>query len=290
MYYDRSGGRSIEENSCSLDEWMNGETDVNFAVTPEGGKVFLPPSELAKSDEHKHGDPYAVKDGLNEESFFEERRFRCTKRLLEREEVGNVERDNIRVLDVGCGEGYITEDVKDIFPKSTIVGVDYSISAIRRAAARENNIEWVVANVFSLPFQPGYFDIIICTNVWEHVHDPMLLLDELREISREGGHLLMSTPSRYRIRNAVRVLMGKNVIFMSDKHVTEYTVGQVKECFESSDMSVIDVDSISPGYPNDRSITSIIGWFLKVVSRGFLGLVGSHHILEPTAFYLTKFD
>jgi 2-polyprenyl-3-methyl-5-hydroxy-6-metoxy-1,4-benzoquinol methylase len=291
MYYNWSKGKKIDtENSCRIDQWLSGTSDTEFAETSEGVKVFLPPTELSQSDEHEHGDPYNVKEGLEKDNFFEKRRLKCTKRLLKKGEVDSVKEGDIRILDVGCGEGYITAAVHDLFPTATMVGVDYSISAVRRAAARETSIEWVVADAHNLPFQPDYFDITICTNVWEHVPNPIGLLRGLNKITRDGGFFLMSTPSRYRVRNLIRVLMGKEVIFMSNNHVTEYTVGQVKEYLKFFDMNVISVDSIIAKSPQNLTPSSILQWLLSWIGQEVLNAFNSHHILQSTAFYLSRFN
>jgi len=71
--------------------------------------------------------------------------------------------------------------------------------------------------------------LFVCNNLWEHVADPLNLLSEISRITKARGKLCISTPSRYRLHNLVAALRGRPIEFMSEHHVTEYTVGQVKE-------------------------------------------------------------
>lgn len=122
----------------------------------------------------------------------------------------------------------------------------------------------------------------MCNNLWEHVPDPLLLLSKIKRIVKLGGHLIISTPSRYRTDNLVRILRGKPVNFMSQHHVTEYTVGQVKEQLRYGGFEVKSVLSrpISAGSMK----ANVARW----VCSKLISMVGSHHQLEATVFYLAQ--
>ena len=58
---------------------------------------------------------------------------------------------------------------------------------------------------------------------------PLQMLKKIERSLKPGGHLIISTPSRYRLPNLIRVLVGKPIVLGSRQHVTEYSVGQVME-------------------------------------------------------------
>ena len=137
--------------------------------------------------------------------------------------------DSPRILDVGCGEGHITAAIQTQFPQAEITAFDASLSAISRASQSYPDLVFEVANAYEPPYRPDYFDCVVCNNIWEHVPDPLFLLERVSRTLRPDGYLIVSTPSRYNLNNLLRVLVGKPVALASCHHVTEYSVGQVIE-------------------------------------------------------------
>jgi SAM-dependent methyltransferase len=85
-----------------------------------------------------------------------------------------------RVLDVGCG-------VKPYYPffasASEYVGVD----------VQENRYADLHGAIEHLPVADGSFDIVLCTQVLEHVDDPAAAVRELHRVTAPGGRVLAST-------------------------------------------------------------------------------------------------
>jgi len=92
---------------------------------------------------------------------------------------------NNKVLDFGCGGGYLLKNIKCI----KRVGVEINPSAVE--IARQNGIE-VFSNVEDLP--DGYFDIIISDNALEHTLQPLLELKELYKKLVLGGKIIFVVP------------------------------------------------------------------------------------------------
>lgn len=134
-----------------------------------------------------------------------------------------------RYSDLWCGQGHITEMIRKALKGAEITGLDYSVSAIAYANEHFPDIDFADGDVYEVPYVHGFFDVVVCNNLWEQVPDPLFPLCRIKRTVKPGGYIIILTPSRYRIGNLVGVLRGKPVVFMSDHHVTEYTVGQVKE-------------------------------------------------------------
>jgi SAM-dependent methyltransferase len=85
-----------------------------------------------------------------------------------------------RVLDVGCG-------LKPYYPffagAAEYVGVD----------VQENPHADLHGPIEALPVEDGSFDIVLCTQVLEHVDDPPLAIRELHRVTAPGGRVLAST-------------------------------------------------------------------------------------------------
>ena len=88
--------------------------------------------------------------------------------------------DGLRVLDVGCGR-------KPYYPffagAATYVGVD----------VQENPHADLHGPIEALPVEDGSFDVVLCTQVLEHVADPAAAVSELHRVTAPGGRVLAST-------------------------------------------------------------------------------------------------
>jgi SAM-dependent methyltransferase len=94
------------------------------------------------------------------------------------------------VLDVGCAEGYFMNVVRDRFGAS-VWGVDLSTTALAKAHDIYG-FPVAAAEATRLPFADGSFDLVLSTEVIEHVLDPDLMIAEMRRVSR--GTVLVTTP------------------------------------------------------------------------------------------------
>ncbi|MDS1113414.1 methyltransferase domain-containing protein [Gordonia westfalica] len=101
---------------------------------------------------------------------------------------------NERLLDVGCGDGFITMLLAERLPDGSVVGVDASHRMIDRALARVPfdmlRVQFHVDNVLALPFEED-FDIAVSFNALHWVHEQG---EALRQIARSlvgGGRAVL---------------------------------------------------------------------------------------------------
>ncbi len=100
----------------------------------------------------------------------------------------------LRVLDVGCGPGSISEGLAQAIGLGELHGIDIEPSQVEMAAqaAAErgvSNAEFSVADVTALPFEDGWFDIVHCCDVLAFVSDTGAALDEIKRVLKPGGIL-----------------------------------------------------------------------------------------------------
>jgi 2-polyprenyl-3-methyl-5-hydroxy-6-metoxy-1,4-benzoquinol methylase len=285
-YYNWTDKRELTDaDGCPLNVWVEKYGQCKYAIHPNGFRIFVAPAEIDTFDEYADGDPYRVEAGLD--SPFQQRRFKITLGILQQ----HIQPDaKVRILDIGCGEGHITAKIAETFPNAEVCGLDYSISAVAKAVERYGNkgIDFIAANALDLPYFPNQFDFVVCNNIWEHVPDPLTLLSGLMRVTTDSSFLLISTPSRYRLSNLLRVLRGKEVIFMSHLHVTEYTVGQVREQLQFGGMDVVAIHSEPIAQQKVTAKTILLYNIIYPVVQATLKLLKSHHSLDSTVFYLAQ--
>jgi ubiquinone/menaquinone biosynthesis C-methylase UbiE len=95
-------------------------------------------------------------------------------------------------LDLGCGDGAVSAAV----PAQQLTLADVSAVALARARGRLPAAEAVELEPDTpLPFADGMFDLVVCTETIEHVHDLQLFLSEVRRVLEPGGRLAVTTPA-----------------------------------------------------------------------------------------------
>jgi len=75
---------------------------------------------------------------------------------------------------------------------ASFTGVDFSEVAIKVAKSRFPEHSWLVADVASIALKQK-FDLVVCTEVIEHVLDPVELIASLKDLVDPGGHLILTT-------------------------------------------------------------------------------------------------
>jgi len=112
-----------------------------------------------------------------------------------------------RILDIGCGSGRHACQVgarRDV----TVIGADPSHADLLAAADRFTEHkrwgalacrEWALAaaDALDLSFPDHAFDLVVCSEVLEHLHDPDRALAELARVTRPGGYLAVSVPRQF---------------------------------------------------------------------------------------------
>ena len=116
------------------------------------------------------------------------------------------ENNNIKILDIGCGEGYYTnllkEELEEKGQKNHVVGVDISKEGIIHAAKSYKNIEWIVASGSKLPIESNSLDYVIC--MFSYI-DPV----EYKRVLKQGGKLIIVSTSENHLVEIKKVVYDK---------------------------------------------------------------------------------
>jgi SAM-dependent methyltransferase len=100
-----------------------------------------------------------------------------------------------RIVDVGCGDGSATHLVSGLSARNTVIGVDWSATALARARARGLLVVQGGVDNSGLPLADGCADVVIMSELIEHLVDTDTAVEEVRRVLRPGGVLLLSTPN-----------------------------------------------------------------------------------------------
>ena len=130
--------------------------------------------------------------------------------------------NHITLLDVGCAEGFVSAYIRNHMPDVQAYGIDRDAQALLRGRALHPDMPTCLGDILHLPVHEGSADIVLCTEVLEHIPTPDIALRELLRASRR--YLLLSVPWEpwFRLANLIRL---KNVPRLGDdpEHVNHWT-------------------------------------------------------------------
>lgn len=118
----------------------------------------------------------------------------------------NILKDNMKILDAGCGSGadsiFTRSRLLKYYDNITIFGVDISVNI-----SKNDLIGYKIRGVLErLPIKNEVFDLIVCEWVLEHLQGTENVFRELRRVLRQNGYLVIITPN---ICNPVFYIGGK---------------------------------------------------------------------------------
>jgi len=108
------------------------------------------------------------------------------------------------VIDIGCGEGFIINCLN----RPDITGVDISKKALDIAKRKNPGCNFCTGSVYDLSFKESSFDLVIATEILEHLENPEEALQEIGRIS--SSYCLFSVPNEPYFRT-MNFLRGKNL-------------------------------------------------------------------------------
>lgn len=132
-------------------------------------------------------------------------------------------RSEMMVLDVGCGDGTIMKSLG-----GSCVGIDISLDALGRARVN-SEAHVVLGSALALPFKEETFDVIVCTEVLEHLRDVGPAIEQIASILKLEGvvHLTVPLASWYRL--LLIKLLGVRPYFLSEEHEREFSAISIEK-------------------------------------------------------------
>ena len=100
------------------------------------------------------------------------------------------------VLDIGCGDKPFYHSLKN--------QINHYIALDHLASKNSINAVDIFATADNLPFIDSSFDVVLLTQVLEHLEEPALALSEIKNVLKQNGILIISVPFLYPVHEAPR--------------------------------------------------------------------------------------
>ncbi len=155
-----------------------------------------------------------------------------------------------RLLEIGCGYGYLLSAARPHV--EYLAGTDYAAEAVQRAAPLADAV--YEGGLAQVPADER-FDLIVHTNVIEHVYDPVPFMETLRARLAPGGAVAVATPN---INSPIRYALGTRwPSFKSPEHVTYYNQATLQDLLRRAGFN--EVTSVP--FPHAFPLSLIAGKF-----------------------------
>ncbi len=172
-----------------------------------------------------------------------------------------------RILDIGCGVG--TVDFYLVSKGCVVVGIDISRNAVQTAQKNANllklgnkvNFEQMA---FPAKIPNGQFDIIVCSEILEHIKQDKEAVGKFRNILNKNGLVIASSPTE----NAPLYKLGLLKEF--DKkvgHLRRYTESEFKKLFINSGFRILEIKNTEGVLRNFLFTNRFTGPLLRIVNK-----------------------
>ncbi len=199
----------------SLSDWIIVESLMKQRLLKSPGRYYKSIEDRVGKDNYdlrywkKVVDPDGVLRDKTEER--EKRIISCKEEL---DYINNLQPG--KVLDVGCGLGFLLSGINDMWDK-------YGVEISEYGAHHAKQFGSVLCGVLrAAKYESNYFDVVLCYHVLEHMKNPIDELVEMKRILKPGGKLIIGTPD-FECELAKR--FGDNFRLLNDKtHISLFTV------------------------------------------------------------------
>ena len=211
---------------------------------------------------------------------FEEYRFRCLIREV-RSIKKVLNRKLLTIVDAGAGDGQLSISLATF--KHKVISIDIAESRLAKFAkiANELGIQQVLSELNSIPMGDETVDVVVCSEVLEHLDDPPAALAEFARITKQGGYLLISVPYAQILQKTICPHCLKD--FYVHGHKNSFNKNNLKVTLESAGYSFVRSKVIAKPIASRLLRTGKISFRIariidifhpKVENKGWLIMVG----------------
>jgi 2-polyprenyl-3-methyl-5-hydroxy-6-metoxy-1,4-benzoquinol methylase len=148
----------------------------------------------------------------------------------------------LKILDVGSGSGNLDSHLRDI---------GHSVKELDIASREHVSQDFIACDINKIwPVSDKDFDLVICTDVPEHLYDPKHILDESSRVLKMGGKLIFGVPNHFDFRQRLRMLFGKGIVHWDQvarfketawdySHIRFFTLSELTGYFKQSGWNIV---------------------------------------------------
>jgi len=143
--------------------------------------------------------------------------------------------NKLSILDIGCGSGVLDNELASFGHR--VMGID-----IQAPDVLPHSWQFIEGDITQdWPVQKG-FNVVLCTDVPEHMYDPAHILQEAEHVLLPNGKLVFGVPNHFDIRQRLVMLFGNGIVHWDQKkrfnenawdysHIRFFTLSELEDFF-----------------------------------------------------------
>lgn len=184
-----------------------------------------------------------------------------------------------RVLDVGCAQGNFSLELAERWYRVVACDLRQSFLSYLRLKYERGQLTCVNASLERLPFAVNTFDIVLLTEVIEHVAFPERALHEIANLLAPGGILVLTTPNGARLHTGLptlsevdnrRELTARQFRPDADGHLFLLAPDELRDLVKAGGLSVVHHRVFSSPWITGRLMARHLSRFLPIRARRFM--------------------
>lgn len=175
-----------------------------------------------------------------------------------------------RILDVGCGKGIIEYLLPENISCLGCDIVEEAIESARLLNQRKKNRQFLVCDIEKTSPACGKFDIIVISEVLEHLANDEKMLEKARSLLKDEGILIITVPNSKRLVNRLEGLFGPSR-FQDESHVREYTLHEIEALLNRCRFETQNAMGIYLQFPKENHLPKklwlILSFFVDTAAK-----------------------
>jgi ubiquinone/menaquinone biosynthesis C-methylase UbiE len=158
----------------------------------------------------------------------------------------------MKVLEIGCGTGFFTQEIIKKHVKLTAIDISPELIEVAKNIIIDTNLEFVIENAYKMTFPDHTFDAVIGSSVIHHL-DVDLALNEFYRVLKPGGFIAFTEPNMLNPQIALKrnIPVIKKAMGNSPDE-TAFFIWSIKKKLKKAGFSVIEIvpfDFLHPKIP-----------------------------------------
>ncbi len=164
------------------------------------------------------------------------------------------------VIDVGCGDGYVLHCIEKKYKNKKVYGLDLSEGRIKTTKRNVVCSHLIRSEIHHLPFPDNSFDVVICSELLEHIPEYQKTIEELVRISKK--RVIITVPNELQL---VKIMCPKcKTIHFLDGHINFFTEHKLKKALQDNKLwNIKKINKFHSIYSYNR-ITMRLPLFLRL--------------------------
>lgn len=139
----------------------------------------------------------------------------------------------ITLLDIGCGDGVYEKLLPvDTLAKIKFIGVDFSVEQLKKASKYLDETHKVDFDSEKLPIKNSSIDLVVCSEVLEHLFFPEKIIGEIQRVLKPGGKLILTVPNFPSLQTRISLFLRGSaplVNYSTNKeHIRFYSINDIE--------------------------------------------------------------